>query len=63
MRVTQTLVATGPDGQDLGDLVTPVEIKWCESDNPAKILAAIANIIADNEDRKFTKTIAINVEL
>lgn len=62
MKVTQTLQATDNEG-NLVPYTKPVEMTWYKGDSPVKVAAAVAQILADNEDRRFTATVAITVYL
>lgn len=62
MKVTQTILPTNPDGT-VFTMADAVEMKWYEGDSAASVIASVAQIIAGNEDRKFTKTVSITIEL
>lgn len=61
MKVIQTLVATGLNGQDLGD-VEPVDIKFYEGDSLPAAMAAVASIMAESTELRFTRAVAIRVD-
>lgn len=62
MIVKQTVVATGPDDQDLGDLVKPVDIQWYQGDSLTAAMAAVVQMMDDSQHNRFTKVLKIEVE-
>lgn len=62
MKVTQTVQATDPDGNPL-DFANKVDMVWYRGNNLIEVASAVTQILADSEDRRFTRTIAIHVEL
>lgn len=63
MKVIATLVATGPNGQDLGELVKPVEQVWARATDELGVMTCVSQLLAHARDRKFTKVTKIEVIL
>lgn len=62
MKITQTLIATGPNGEDLA-FVEPVEQVWAKDTDELGIIMSVTQILDHARSRKFTKTLAITIEL
>lgn len=62
MKVIKTIVAVGPDAEVI-EFVKPVTIKWYEGDSAMHVAHAVTQILADAEDSRFTRTLAISIEL
>lgn len=62
MKVTQTILPTLSDGT-VFTMADAVDMKWYEGDSAASVIAAVAQIVAAADDKKFTKTVSITIEL
>lgn len=62
MKVTQTIQAADAHGNPI-TFMEPVEMKWYEGDNPLDVMLSVAQLLRHAEDRKFTKTLAIHIEM
>jgi hypothetical protein len=62
MKVSQTIIATGPEGEDLA-FVEPVIQVWSLDTDELGALTSVAQMLAHARERKYTKTLAIHIEL